>query len=421
MPIEILEQLGEGSYGTVSRVKWNGQTFAMKKVNDDELGMVSVQEIDIMRSIDHPNILKAEKIYMDDSSTTIFMKVADGPLHRYPFQTQTHLEYMTFQMLQALAFLETMGIIHGDIKTNNFLFFNDDANDDINIKLADFSLSSRSYGGAHHPLYKMYCSVYRPIESWFRKTTTLSDVWALGCCFFELLTRDSLFCDQSHDELYIVALDSFCKKTGQEFPSEYQGRMEIQRKRIENLYEQGHNVTLKVRKWDEMWAQIPNFVRKMLVVDPKKRSSASELLKDPCFEAFRQKIFHSKTEIVLQGKIVKHTTRRNTAPIQVIKDRFMNTNYHTVTKIIALDLFSKCLHMATSEQETEDMINACTLLSIKLTEPSRYTQIYNMTGSKTDNIFKAEKKICQTLNYILYPEIEELFNMTPEEIKMFYS
>ena len=99
----------------------------------------------------------------------------------------------------------------------------------------------------------------------------------------------------------------------------------------------------------------------------------------------------------------------------------MNTNYHIVTKIIALDLSSKCLHTAQTEQETEDLINACTLLAIKLTEPSRYTQIYKMTGSKTDNIFKAEKKICQTLNYILYPEIEELFNMTTEEIKMFYS
>lgn len=420
MPIEILEQLGEGSYGTVNKVKWNDEFYAMKKVNDDELGMVSVQEIDIMRSLEHPNVLKAEKIYVDETSTTIFMKVADGPLHRYPFQSQVHLEYVTFQMLQSLAFMETMGIIHGDIKTNNFLFFNDDERSDIVIKLADFSLASRSYGGAHHPMYQMYCSVYRPIESWFKRTTTLSDVWALGCCFFELMTRDALFCDQTHDELYIVALDSFCKKTHQPFPSEYQGRMEIQRKRVEGLYEQGHSITLKVRKWEELWEQIPEFVKKMLSVDPKRRTSASDLLKEPCFAAFRQKMFNSKNEIILQGKIVKHT-RRNTVPMEIIKDRFMNTTYHMMTRIIALDLFSKCLHMARSEQETEDMINACTLLAIKMTEPSRYTQIYRMTGSKFDGIFKAEKKICQTLNYILYPEIEELFNMTTEEIKMFYS
>lgn len=422
MPIEILENLGEGSYGTVTKCKWNGRLFAMKKIKDDDLGMVSVQEIDIMRSLNHPNILHAEKIYVDTDSTSIFMELADGPLHRYPIETMEHLQYIGFQMIQALAFMETMGVIHGDIKTNNFLFFNDDENMDLKVKLADFSLASHSYGGSYYPMYRMYCSPYRPLEAWFNRTTTISDVWALGCCLYELITRDILFCEQTHDELYILALESFCKKTQQVFPDEYRERLELQRKRIQTVQEGDRAIALKVRRWEEIWRDLPEFVQKMLIVDPRHRIPASKLLREPCFEAFRQKFFNTKDTIILKGTIKKHT-RRNTIPIDIIRERFLKADYHHVTRLIALDMFSKCLHIIPNEEVMNHFIYACFLLAVKLTEPSRYTEIFKIPSMRTmlEEIFHAEKKICQTLNYVIYPENEEIFNMTNEEIKMFYS
>lgn len=65
----ILDTLGKGSYGEVKRIqhKNTGEYRAMKIIQKEEVSKEFVQsllnEIDILRQLDHPNIVKIYEFY----------------------------------------------------------------------------------------------------------------------------------------------------------------------------------------------------------------------------------------------------------------------------------------------------------------------------------------------------------------------
>ena len=82
--ITLLRLLGKGSYGEVYlSLKQNAKKlFATKKVKrkktDDEMTKYFKNEINILRILNHPNIVKLEEIKMDENNYYIVMEYING-------------------------------------------------------------------------------------------------------------------------------------------------------------------------------------------------------------------------------------------------------------------------------------------------------------------------------------------------------
>lgn len=76
---------------------------------------------------DHPNIVRYYDFYEDRDFLYMVMEKCEGGelfesilrLRTFPEKRAAHLCY---QMLQALAYVHSQGVVHRDIKAENFLF-----------------------------------------------------------------------------------------------------------------------------------------------------------------------------------------------------------------------------------------------------------------------------------------------------------
>ena len=82
----IQKKLGSGSFSEVFKVtrKSDGQVYAMKKVRLNQLSKKeqenALNEIRILASVDHKNVIGYKEAFFDDSSHNlcIVMEIADG-------------------------------------------------------------------------------------------------------------------------------------------------------------------------------------------------------------------------------------------------------------------------------------------------------------------------------------------------------
>ena len=83
-------------------------------------------------------------------------------------------------LIIGLEYLQSFNIIHGDIKPSNILIFKNQ-----DVKYTDFNLST-VYITDEKINKKLYTITYRPPEILEQKVNLKSDIWALGCTFFEI-------------------------------------------------------------------------------------------------------------------------------------------------------------------------------------------------------------------------------------------
>ena len=463
--MKIKKILGEGSYGSVVVCEKNGENFALKTVRGDDYGLVSLQEIDVMNSVYNPFLVSAKKTYIENNSILIFMDLASETLHRHKISGEGELRSIVFQMITSLAFLERKNIIHGDIKANNFLCFKDAYGIPLNVRLTDFSLACRSYGIP--PMFRMYCSVYRPIESWFSEAECKSDVWALGCCIYELLTGESqLFPsqDERYDEsysdtlsevisspvrqtkvhkrwrpsfdIYVSILGQFAEKTGQPISRGFQKRCQDSEARVERFPKP---LNVFVREWGRIYRSLPSYLKDMLTVDPAKRPSATQMFHSEYFREERRtlatrisehylktRIPHSEGELVLLDGATRHHIGRVGLEYEEVEFFMTRPRYSRITLIAAMDMFSKCKQI-----ENKDYVKfTCLFVSMKITDPSNmdvferdkmnFFQHSSNDEFYTQVIVELETLVCQTLNFVLYPEDEKIFDLTNDQLLAFY-
>ena len=104
------------------------------------------REIDILRSLEHPNIVKYFETYEDEHFLHIVMEYIPGD---NLFKMITNKSYVSFTekdineimiyLLKSVLFLHHNGIVHRDIKPDNILF--SVPGQFSSLKLIDFGLS----------------------------------------------------------------------------------------------------------------------------------------------------------------------------------------------------------------------------------------------------------------------------------------
>ena len=150
---EILQVLGEGSFGYIAKVKsrLNHKIYAMKKIDISKIKEQKViklmeNETKILSDLDNPMIVKYYKSFNEDGALFILMEFMDNGDIGGIYKANKTLEkpipeekiYDIFiQSLKALSFIHSRNLIHRDIKPDN-LFITVDGN----VKLGDFGVSA---------------------------------------------------------------------------------------------------------------------------------------------------------------------------------------------------------------------------------------------------------------------------------------
>jgi len=196
--------LGSGISGVVRLVthKATGVKYAVKCL---DLGLVETEEglnqlreeIFIMCQLDHPNIVRLEEVYESHSEIylvqelclggELFDRLDEQPDYHY---TEAECARLIKQMLCAVRYLHSKGIIHRDLKLENFLFSS--SAPDSELKMIDFGLSKHfQYGEIQQQAvgtpYTVAPEVIRG------RYDERCDIWAIGVIAFLLLSGDPPF------------------------------------------------------------------------------------------------------------------------------------------------------------------------------------------------------------------------------------
>ncbi|KZF25666.1 cytokinesis protein sepH [Xylona heveae TC161] len=184
--------LGKGAFGSVYRaLNWGtGETVAVKQVKLADLPKselrVIMLEIDLLKNLNHPNIVKYHGFEKTAESLFIVLEYCEnGSLHSIcknfgKFPENLVALYMS-QVLHGLLYLHEQGVIHRDIKGANILTTKEGL-----VKLADFGVATRTTGLHESSVVGTpYWMAPEVIE--LSGATTASDIWSLGCTVIELL------------------------------------------------------------------------------------------------------------------------------------------------------------------------------------------------------------------------------------------
>ncbi|XP_055641200.1 MAPK/MAK/MRK overlapping kinase-like [Toxorhynchites rutilus septentrionalis] len=216
----ILEKIGEGSFSEVYRVKHKrtGDYYAAKKLTKvymDSAEALQCSEIQVMKMLDyHPNVVSFVDILHDElnGNVTLIMELMDESLYDYirgrkRCLSEKRVKGFLYQIVCGLNHLHRNGIFHRDIKPENILIkAPNKLKESELVQLADFgSICSVN----QEPPYSAYISTrwYRPPECLLTSGYygPKMDIWAVGCCFYEMLTLNPLFPgDNELDQLNLI-------------------------------------------------------------------------------------------------------------------------------------------------------------------------------------------------------------------------
>lgn len=189
------QKIGQGGMATVFRATdlELGEEIAIKVFNqtiDDEQAMARFrQELKLSRQLSHPNIVRLFDIGSFQGHRYITMELLIGADLKTLFGKPLAIGRGTRYLIQACAALQTahdIGIVHRDVKPENFFVTEDDA-----LKVMDFGIAKQQQGAgltvagmiAGTPEYMSPEQINN-----FGKVTHSTDIYALGVIAYEMFT-----------------------------------------------------------------------------------------------------------------------------------------------------------------------------------------------------------------------------------------
>ncbi|EAS02022.1 calcium-dependent kinase (macronuclear) [Tetrahymena thermophila SB210] len=256
--------LGKGSYGEVRKGvhKKTGQQRAVKIIDKSQCKPEEqkqlIEEFNILKQLDHPNIIKVYEVFQDNKFLYIVTELCTGGelfdrIIEYKHFNEKEAADVMYQILNAINYLHKNKIVHRDLKPENLLL--DSKNKDSILKLVDFGTST-----VFDPSLKMSQKLGTPYyiapEVLRHKYNEKCDVWSCGVIMYILLCGYPPF-NAARDE-------------------------DIMKKVEKGVF------TFPKDDWKDITIEAQQMICKMLTMDPQKRYSAEEALQDPWIKKFRQ-------------------------------------------------------------------------------------------------------------------------------------
>mmetsp|Transcript_18315 Transcript_18315/g.53410 ORF Transcript_18315/g.53410 Transcript_18315/m.53410 type:complete len:319 (+) Transcript_18315:62-1018(+) len=254
---EIGKELGSGHFSRVKLAtrKADGLKCAIKIMKKPAPGK-KVQfdtEVEIMRRIDHPTIVKLFEVFETDDKVYLVMELLTGGelfdrIVDVGHFTEKDAASMTKKLISAIKYMHELGVVHRDLKPENMLM-SDETKDAI-VKITDFGLSKITDG--HSVLMKTPCGTpgyIAPEVLHMKGYGKEVDMWSVGVIVYILLCGFPPFYADNDAQLF-----QQIKAGKYEFLRPY---------------------------WDPVSPMAKEFVSKLLVVDPKRRLTAEAALDHP--------------------------------------------------------------------------------------------------------------------------------------------
>ena len=253
---EFIRTLGKGAFSTVYLVKRKAdqkfyalKSIIMEKLKENEQ-QNSVNEIRILSSISHPNIIGFKESFFNEKNKTLNIVMEycdDGDLetkikimkrNRQKFEENLIWSYF-IQIIHGLKALHDKKILHRDLKSAN-IFLTKEKNQ---CKIGDLN-ASKVMKEKFLQNSQIGTPTYSSPEIWQNKPYSYkSDLWSVGCIIYEMCCLRPPFKGKNFDEL----CENICN-----------GKME----KISNRYS------------NELW----EIIKMMLEVDVDKRVDCDMIL-----------------------------------------------------------------------------------------------------------------------------------------------
>lgn len=184
--------IGKGSFSKIYRgkCKKTNKEIAIKKVSlshSKKIKKLLKREIECMKDLDHPNIVKLIEVIEDSKYIYIILeycKVGDLSkfLNKRSLKERIAKVFLR-QIAQGLFYLRQHNIVHRDLKPHNILL-----TEQYTLKITDFGLSKFVY---KQQMFETLCGtpLYMAPEILnYNKYTDKADLWSIGVILYEMLT-----------------------------------------------------------------------------------------------------------------------------------------------------------------------------------------------------------------------------------------
>ena len=257
-----IKTLGEGAFGLVylGKHKISGVERAIKNINKDKAKLSTeeeetlIREINILKTLDHPNIMKVYEYFNNANCFSIVSELCTGG-ELFKKIEDNHLsenvgKYVMKQLLSAVAFCHKNGIIHRDLKPENILLEEEEEakKEYFTIKVIDFGTSGKIKKGQKYNDV-IGTPFYIAPEVLKNKYDEKCDLWSCGVILFVMLCGEPPFYGEDDDEIYNQILTT--------------------------------DVKFSQSEWENISNEAKDLIQKLLTKNYKNRLSAVEALQHP--------------------------------------------------------------------------------------------------------------------------------------------
>ena len=253
----IKKTLGKGTFGKVKlgiyipkNKKVAVKILEKRKLKEEDDIIRLKREFEMLSQFNHPNVIAVSEIFESNEAYFTVMEYCEGgELFNYivenKYLSEEKSAFFYYQIINGLEYIHSLGIVHRDLKPENLLLTKDHI-----IKIIDFGLSNY-FKPNQHDLLETPCG-----SPCYASPEMLSgenydgfkiDIWATGIILFAMLCGFLPFDHKDNDKLFLKILECKIK-----YPT---------------------NLSLEAK----------DLIKKILVPDPMKRITISEIKKHPFY------------------------------------------------------------------------------------------------------------------------------------------
>lgn len=267
-------ELGSGACGSVYKMRHRGSDgiFAAKMMAAREQ---SKKEIDILKSMDHPNIVRLHESFDDGHRTCLIMELCHGGDVFMRIQEAGHLSepqvaVIMPQLLRAVIYMHSNQVCHRDLKPENLLLATCSPLEQGQLRVADFGVARQfelgqlfrtRVGTPHFTAPEVLQDAY----------DEQCDLWSCGVNMYTMLCGRTPFVGESDAEILASVLSGYF---------DFDGPM-----------------------WKSVGRDAKNLITKLLQKNPRDRYTAMQALGHRWIEK-KQRGSKSSMDVALGTKIV---------------------------------------------------------------------------------------------------------------------
>lgn len=290
----MLQRIGKGASGEVFEGLnvHTGDKCAMKVLRTVKEGRLE-REVQILEKLrGGPNIIELLDVLREPPSQApclVFEHVEKAP-HKelYPALSDKEVRFYMYQLVEALAYCHSEGIMHRDLKPRNVVIDHKEKK----LRLIDFGLAEFHHPGQEYSV-RVSSLYYKPPEllCGFRRYDCSLDVWSLGCMLASMIFRKEPFFQGQDDQDQLVKIAQVLGT------NELFAYLDKYKLRLDDNLHYGLR-KLPKKPWlhflNEGNCHLVNeeaidLLKRMLVYDHAARITMKEALEHPYFDPIRQR------------------------------------------------------------------------------------------------------------------------------------